>query len=524
MAISYPLTSAAFWETLRFANRPEFALQHYRKQSQDGAGNTLSASLGTPKWSVAVVLEGGWHNRNLTQEADIKHLEGRDGTFLAYDIRRPYPEFDPTGTILDNGSALEIGAVAASGSLPSNTYAVEGAAATITNAVTVASSAGTRVNASGLIESILANALRVDYDPITHAVRGILAEAAFTNVVTYSEQLDNAAWTKMRTTVTANATTAPDGTTTADKVVESVTAGASYIAQTFTAAGSQAYVGGAFVKAAEKNLVRVQLTDTGGIVSGADVSVNLTTGAITGGAGTVTDFGNGWYRISVTGTPAAGSATLRVQLIGTELDDGTSGMYVWGAQVETGSTLHTYVATTSAAVARVADALTFKASGRNDWTVTFDNDATQAFNDDSGDFTPTASGLTRPRIKAWSAIRDQQIVASVQVKSKGSNNRSLALKGLPKYFRITKSDKLSILYSSTKRFLFEAMETVTADINGETTEFEIQPFIPAGVAVNDAVTLKKAPAKFKILAGSYRPASGRGNLSDGVSFSIISAP
>jgi len=40
------------------------------------------------------------------------------------------------------------------------------------------------------------------------------------NLLTYSEQFDNAAWTKLQSSVTANSATAPDGTTTADSFIE----------------------------------------------------------------------------------------------------------------------------------------------------------------------------------------------------------------------------------------------------------------------------------------------------------------
>ena len=59
----------------------------------------------------------------------------------------------------------------------------------------------TRVNAQGLIE----------YAP--H------------NLLTYSEQFDNAVWIKSNATVTANAVVAPDGTNTADNYVATAVSG-----------------------------------------------------------------------------------------------------------------------------------------------------------------------------------------------------------------------------------------------------------------------------------------------------------
>lgn len=102
MAITYPLSVADFWERLRFMDRPVFVPQHNRKQSVSGGGDILSSVLGRPKWSITVMLAGGWHNANLFQEADMMHLNSRDGTILAYDIRRPYPVNDPDGWKLDS--------------------------------------------------------------------------------------------------------------------------------------------------------------------------------------------------------------------------------------------------------------------------------------------------------------------------------------------------------------------------------------------------------------------------------------
>lgn len=101
MAITYPLALTDFWELLRFADRPVFMPQHNRKQSISGGGDVMSTVYGRPKWVVSVMLSGGWHNRNIIQEADLMHVSSRDGTILAYDIRRPYPADDPDGWKLD---------------------------------------------------------------------------------------------------------------------------------------------------------------------------------------------------------------------------------------------------------------------------------------------------------------------------------------------------------------------------------------------------------------------------------------
>jgi hypothetical protein len=101
MAITYPLAPSDFWERLRFADRPVFIQQHNKKQSVAGSGDILSSMFGRPKWVINITLAGGRHDRNIITESDLMHLNSRDGTILAYDIRRPYPEADPDGWKLD---------------------------------------------------------------------------------------------------------------------------------------------------------------------------------------------------------------------------------------------------------------------------------------------------------------------------------------------------------------------------------------------------------------------------------------
>jgi len=87
---------------LRFLERPTFVPQHNKSQSMAGNGDILASFRGEPKWSVNVSLAGGRHDRNYVEESDMMHLISRDGTILAYDIRRPFPANDMNGWKLDN--------------------------------------------------------------------------------------------------------------------------------------------------------------------------------------------------------------------------------------------------------------------------------------------------------------------------------------------------------------------------------------------------------------------------------------
>lgn len=238
----------------------------------------------------------------------------------------------------------------------------------------------TYVGSNGLIQSAAINTPRFDYDPVTLAAKGLLIEEQRTNLLTYSEQFDNAAWTKTNSTVTANATTAPDGTTTADKLLDNSTSGVHSVQQNIVASTTAglSYSGSVFVKAAERGFVLVGLGG-GAYTTSPYVSVNLSTGAISvvNGAATAfsaTQYPNGWWRVSVTGTTlSTGTATLdvRVSTDGTwanrmYVGDG-SGIFIWGAQGEAGSFATSYIPTVASQVTRSADVATMTGTNFSSW-------------------------------------------------------------------------------------------------------------------------------------------------------------
>jgi hypothetical protein len=75
-------------------------------------------------------------------------------------------------------------------------------------------STATRVNASGLIETVASNVPRLDY--LGSSCPRLLLEPQRTNLYNYSEQLNQ--WTATNATVTANYAVSPDGYTNADRV------------------------------------------------------------------------------------------------------------------------------------------------------------------------------------------------------------------------------------------------------------------------------------------------------------------
>lgn len=172
------------------------------------------------------------------------------------------------------------------------------------------------------------------------------------NLLSYTEQFDNAGWSKSRTTVTPNVAIAPDGLTTADKLVETVDNGTHAILEAISSPAETTYTWSVYLKAAGRNFARVRLGDDDPVSSFIeDAIINLSTGELvsTGPEISVTSADNGWWRISVTGTtkPATTAVTTQVLIYLDETTsvytgDGTSGIFIWGAQLELGSTATDY--------------------------------------------------------------------------------------------------------------------------------------------------------------------------------------
>ena len=172
---------------------------------------------------------------------------------------------------------------------------------------------------------------------------GVL-RTAVTNLLLRSEEFDNASWTKSNSTITANAAIAPNGTLTADKLVENTANDQHIIYQSLSGTGR---ILSFYAKAAERTWVTIW--GSGGGISRVDLTTGATGTAAPGATIVTQNVGDGWYRISVTDTNAS------FQVIGVAQSnatisytgDGTSGIYFWGAQLEQSATAGEYIPTTS---------------------------------------------------------------------------------------------------------------------------------------------------------------------------------
>ena len=189
---------------------------------------------------------------------------------------------------------------------------------------------GTRVNSAGLVE------------------------VCPWNLITYSEEFNNGSKALANATIGVDVTTAPNGTTTADSLIENgandLHAVYNFSALTYVAG---VYSLSCYVKKGARDWVRVQLYDGTNTPS---VWANVNTGVlgtITGGAtASIENVGNGWYRINVSsamisasGGWAIYSSTADAQYAGYQGTNGTTALYLWGFQINNGA-LKPYFPTT----------------------------------------------------------------------------------------------------------------------------------------------------------------------------------
>ncbi len=210
-------------------------------------------------------------------------------------------------------------------------------------------------DSSGTIPAVQNGLVGVVYDISKGAVGTPLL-----NGLKYSEDQTNSVWVKTDLQTfgsgsVADATTAPDGTLTADKIAETATTAVHYSYQQWITRNIVPACVAISLKAAERTWAAVY-----GISAAVAICyVNLSTGAIGTVSGTgspvasVEDQGNGWYRVVLSFIQPTGTDLFTGVIISTGngvtnyAGSAGSGIYVWGAQANLGRTPAPYQKTTT---------------------------------------------------------------------------------------------------------------------------------------------------------------------------------
>lgn len=205
----------------------------------------------------------------------------------------------------------------------------------------------------------LLNARKFAADLATYSTE----KPSWKNYLLRSQEIDLSPWSQIGTTIVSpNAIVAPDGTMTADKTEENATTSTTYGRRQY-ALDSCPYntvlTGSIYLKAAEYTKVLIYFAGAGGTTNRCAVNFDLIAGTVTAsGAGgdatligaSIEDAGNGWWRCIITGIPSASTGLTQLQVYHTLTPSGStvhngvvgSGIYMWGAQIELGSSATTY--------------------------------------------------------------------------------------------------------------------------------------------------------------------------------------
>ncbi len=201
---------------------------------------------------------------------------------------------------------------------------------------------GTRVNSAGLVE------------------------VCPWNLLEQSETFDTASWPKLECSITANSTNSPIGTLTADSLIESNTNSRHMIYRAFTSVVGQSYSLSVYCKQSTRRYANINLKTSStasprfSALFDLQTGLNVSTSAVGSPTGTsfdIVSFPNGWYRISISMNATSTSTEYEISTSNSTtpslaegtpayLGDGTSGIYIWGAQLNIGSTAKPYFPTT----------------------------------------------------------------------------------------------------------------------------------------------------------------------------------
>jgi hypothetical protein len=191
------------------------------------------------------------------------------------------------------------------------------------------------------------------------------------NQIKWSQEIDNSYWDLGGITVSTNAATAPDGTSTADEIIPSTAYQEHWVGQTEDK--WETNKDSTFSIYAKSNTSGYHLQLRSHQIGSGYVYVNfdLTNGTVgtSGGSAlvssSITTVGGGWYRCAVTTNTSNASGEMKFIVVDSIsaneaqafAGNGSSGIYVWGAQQETRSSATIYTPTTDKPVIRYQSAL-----------------------------------------------------------------------------------------------------------------------------------------------------------------------
>jgi len=221
----------------------------------------------------------------------------------------------------------------------------------------------TRVNQNGLIEEVAIGVPRLDYTD--GSCPSLLFEPTSTNEITQSQVFSG--YSGSDVVVADDAIISPYGTLNGASVTDNndLLSGNSQISQGVTVDVSSTYTFSFFAKKKGNDYIALRtsaFTTPANANSFFDLNLGTVVSQGTGHTSEIKDYGNGWYRCSVTFTTdtvdTSGNLQMRLSENGTSTTitrDGTNSIYMWGWQFEKQSFATSYIKTEGSTQTRLAD-------------------------------------------------------------------------------------------------------------------------------------------------------------------------
>ena len=320
--------------------------------------------------------------RRVTGTGDIE-IAADNGTWTTKVITGTWARYDVTQTLTAGSKTAGIRVV-------TDTDAIEvwGAQLEFRSSLTAYTATTTQpiTRYQRQLKTAAANEWPREFDPVTGECLGRSVWESRTNLLLYSEQFDDAYWTKTNATILANQIISPDGTLTADGII--TTGAPTQLGRFINLTSGIPYTLSVFAKKNTSETLQLVIDIAGG--AGLFSFFNLNTGTVTTtGAGVtraaISDVGNGWYRclVAATTTTVGNTPTIR-----------GSGIYIWGAQLEAGAFATPYIPTVAAQVTRLADTAVMTGTNFSSWFNPSEGTLFVEFNRNIG-FSPGPWGITR---------------------------------------------------------------------------------------------------------------------------------